>query len=70
MSDNITRAISLTTKNKENYQIHPSQQRNIKEANVGPNFTHPIHQYNNIGVAHLKMKKYSLALSYFQSVIN
>lgn len=66
MSDGIPRAITLTIKNKEGFPISSTQQKgNI----IGPhNFCHPIHQFNNLGVLHLKMKKYTLALSYFQNV--
>ena len=65
---NIPRAISLVTKNKENYPIHPSQGKfSAKDLN---NITHPIHHYNNLGVIHLRMKKYALALTFFQAVLH
>ena len=58
--------MALTIKSKEGLPVHSSQtQGGGKDAN---GLTHPIHQYNNLGVLHLRMKKYSLALSYFQSV--
>ena len=66
---NIPRAIALITKNKENLPVHPSQpQTSNKDFSSSTGFTHPIHQYNNLGVIYLKMKKYALALTYFQAV--
>ncbi len=67
---NLARATALTTKNKEGFPVHPSQHRPPgKDAPPVTGFSHPIHQYNNLGVIHLRMKKYALALSYFQTVI-
>lgn len=69
-ANQLPRAISLTMKNKEGLPIHASQAKGIaKDLTTGTNLTHPIHQYNNLGVIHLRMKKYSLALAYFQTVL-
>lgn len=66
---NLLRAANLITKNKEGFSVHPSQYKTAGRENVIANgFTHPIHQFNNLGVLHLKMKKYGLALYYFQCV--
>ena len=70
MSGMIPRAVALCMKNKEGLPIHPSQHKSgAKEFNTSTGLTHPIHQYNNLGVLHLRMKKYALALSYFQTVL-
>jgi len=73
MSNSIPRAITLITKNKEKYPLHPSQQKikNIKDSSAafaGNNFSHPVYQYNNLGVLHLKLKKFNLAFNYFYMV--
>ena len=66
---NVQRAIVLTTKNKEGFPIHPSQHKPAsKDVSLVTSFTHPVHQYNNLGVIHLRLKKYALALTYFQTV--
>jgi len=64
------KAIALATKSKEGFGIHPSQNKPQSKDSLQPqtNFTHPIHQYNNLGVIYLRQKKYALALSYFQTV--
>ncbi len=68
-ANQLTRAIALTMKNTEALPIHPSQAKGVpKELVSSTTLTHPIHQYNNLGVIHLRMKKYSLALAYFQTV--
>jgi len=66
---NMSRAVTLITKNKEGLPVYPSQyKQGNKEPTVGNGFTHPIQQFNNLGVIHLKMKRFTLALSYFQCV--
>jgi tetratricopeptide (TPR) repeat protein len=66
---NLSRATTLLTKNKEGLAVYPSQlKQGNKETTAVNGFTHPIQQFNNLGVIHLKMKRFTLALSYFQCV--
>eukprot|EP00826_Nyctotherus_ovalis_P049758 TRINITY_DN6034_c0_g1_i10.p1 TRINITY_DN6034_c0_g1~~TRINITY_DN6034_c0_g1_i10.p1 ORF type:complete len:203 (+),score=76.75 TRINITY_DN6034_c0_g1_i10:666-1274(+) len=64
---NFLRASSLITKNKEGLGVHPSQSKQGSK-DTGNGFTHPIQQFNTLGVLSLRQKKYSYALLYFQHV--